>query len=289
MFEGTAVTDAVWLGHTSPRDSRESRYSQSLERGLAVLGCFTPEHPVLGITAIADKLGMSKSTTHRYASTLVALGYLEQGPASPKYRLGLRAADLGLSALNSMGLREHARPYLEELRRRSTYTVSMAILEKTEIRFLDRVRSVRSEQAKIDLDLRPGSTLPAYCTSMGKLLLAHLPQDEQRKRIDGIAGLTKRAPNTITSKSALRKELARVREAGLARAALDRRARARRGARSGRGDRHDRAHLDDLPGGARRRARPAAARHGRSHLRTPGLSARRREVVTLTHRATLSS
>jgi IclR family transcriptional regulator, pca regulon regulatory protein len=198
------------------KDPHDPRFSQSLERGLAVLGCFTPEHPVLGITDIADKLGMSKSTTHRYASTLVALGYLEQGPASPKYHLGLRAADLGLSALNSMGLREHAHPYLEELRRRSTYTVNIAVLEGTEIRYVDRVRSVRGEQAKIDLGLRPGSTLPTYCTAMGKLLLAYLPEDEQRERIAGMAGLTKRAPNTITSKSALRKELAQIQDAGLA-------------------------------------------------------------------------
>jgi IclR family pca regulon transcriptional regulator len=198
------------------QDPHDPRFSQSLERGLAVLSCFTPEHPVLGITAIADKLGMSKSTTHRYASTLVALGYLEQGPASPKYRLGLRAADLGLSALNSMGLREHAHPHLEELRRRSSYTVDLAVLEGTEIRYLDRVRSARGEQAKIDLGLRPGSTLPAYCTAMGKLLLAYLPEDEQRGRISAITEMTKRAPNTITSKSALRKELARIRDTGLA-------------------------------------------------------------------------
>ncbi len=90
---------------------REPRYSQSLERGLAILGCFTPARPVLGIADIADELGMSRSTTHRYVITLVALGYLEQG-ASRKYRLGLRVTDLGMSALNSTGLREHARPYL---------------------------------------------------------------------------------------------------------------------------------------------------------------------------------
>jgi DNA-binding MarR family transcriptional regulator len=64
---------------------REQRYSQSLERGLAILDCFTPERPVLGIADIADELGMTRSTTHRYVSTLTALGYLEQG-ASHKYR-----------------------------------------------------------------------------------------------------------------------------------------------------------------------------------------------------------
>jgi IclR helix-turn-helix domain len=93
---------------------REVRYSQSLERGLAILGCFTPRHPVLGIADMANRLGMSRSTTHRYVITLQALGYLEQG-ASRKYRLGLRVTDLGMSALNSTGLREHAHPYLEEL------------------------------------------------------------------------------------------------------------------------------------------------------------------------------
>jgi IclR family pca regulon transcriptional regulator len=111
---------------------REPRYSQSLERGLAILGCFTPERPVLGIADIADELGMSRSTTHRYVITLVALGYLEQG-ASRKYRLGLRVTDLGMSALNSTGLREHSRPYLEELRQRSSYTVNLAVLDGSEI------------------------------------------------------------------------------------------------------------------------------------------------------------
>jgi DNA-binding IclR family transcriptional regulator len=76
-------------------------------RGLAILGCFTPKCPVLGIADIAGELGMSRSTTHRYVITLVALGYLEQG-ASRKYRLGLRVTGLGMSALNSTGLREHA-------------------------------------------------------------------------------------------------------------------------------------------------------------------------------------
>ena len=107
---------------------REPRYSQSLERGLAILGCFTPKRPVLGIADIADELGMSRSTTHRYVITLVALGFLEQG-ASRKYRLGLRVTDLGMSALNSTGLREHAHPYLEELRQRTSYTASLAVLD----------------------------------------------------------------------------------------------------------------------------------------------------------------
>jgi IclR family pca regulon transcriptional regulator len=193
---------------------REPRYSQSLERGLAILGCFTPKRPVLGIADIADELGMSRSTTHRYVITLVALGYLEQG-ASRKYRLGLRVTDLGMSALNSTGLREHAHPYLEELRQRTSYTASLAVLEGTDILYVDRARSFRRGQSRIDLDLHPGSRLPAYCTAMGKLLLANLPDTEQRELLASIK-LSKRGPNTITTKKALRAELEQVAGAGFA-------------------------------------------------------------------------
>ncbi len=193
---------------------REPRYSQSLERGLAILGCFTPSRPVLGIADIADDLGMSRSTTHRYVITLVALGYLEQG-ASRKYRLGLRVTDLGMSALNSTGLREHAHPYLEELRQRTSYTVSLGVLDATDVLYVDRVRSYRRGQGTIDLNLHPGSRLPAYCTAMGKLLLANLPEAEQRELIAAMK-LTKRGPNTITSKKALREELDEINQAGFA-------------------------------------------------------------------------
>lgn len=193
---------------------REPRYSQSLERGLAILGCFTPERPVLGIADIADNLGMSRSTTHRYTITLVALGFLEQG-ASRKYRLGLRVTDLGMSALNSTGLREHSRPYLEELRQRTSYTVNLSVLDGPEILYVDRARSFRRGQNKIDFNLRPGSRLPAYCTSMGKVLLANLPEAEQRDLI-GDMTLTRRGPNSILSRRALHVELQHVLEEGMA-------------------------------------------------------------------------
>ncbi len=193
---------------------REPRYSQSLERGLAILGCFTPDRPVLGIADIADELGMSRSTTHRYVITLVALGYLEQG-ASRKYRLGLRVTDLGMSALNSTGLREHARPYLEELRQRTSYTAGLGVLDGSEVLYVDRARSFRRGQNQIDLGLQPGSRLPAYCTSIGKLLLAFLPDAQQRDVLAEIK-LTKQAPKTITSKKALRTELEKIREASFA-------------------------------------------------------------------------
>jgi IclR family pca regulon transcriptional regulator len=157
---------------------------------------------------------MSRSTTHRYVITLVALGYLEQG-ASRKYRLGLKVTDLGMAALNSTGLREHAHEYLEELRQRTSYTTNLAVLDGTEILYVDRARSFRRGQSKIDLGLHPGSRLPAYCTAMGKLLLAYLPENEQGELITEMK-LTKQGPNTITSKKALLTELDEIESEGFA-------------------------------------------------------------------------
>ena len=193
---------------------REPRYSQSLERGLAILGCFTPKRPVMGIADIAEDLGMSRSTTHRYVITLVALGYLEQG-ASRKYRLGLRVTDLGMSALNATGLREHAHPYLEELRRRTSYATGLAVLDGEDIVYIDRVRSLRRGAERGEESLHPGSRVPAYCTAMGKVLLAGLPEDEQRELTASLA-LAGRGPNTVTDLGALRDQLRDVARSGLA-------------------------------------------------------------------------
>lgn len=193
---------------------REPRYSQSLERGLAILGCFTPSRPVLGIADIADDLGMSRSTTHRYVITLVALGYLEQG-ASRKYRLGLRVTDLGMSALNSTGLREHSHAYLEELRQRTSYTASLGVLDGAETLIVDRARSFRRGRNGAEPDLPSGSRVPSYASAIGKLLLAQLPEAEQRDALAQIK-LAKLGPNTVTSKKALREELEQIRDEGFA-------------------------------------------------------------------------
>jgi IclR family transcriptional regulator, pca regulon regulatory protein len=192
---------------------RDPRHSRSLECGLAILGVFTPARPLLGISQIAEEVGMSPSTTHRYVITLVALGYLEQG-ASRKYRLGLRVTDLGMAALNSTDLRSQAQPYLVELRERTSYTVGLGVLDGGDVLYLDCVRSFSHGQ-EAGLQLGPGSRVPVYCTAVGKLLLANLPGPEQY----GVISATRRArrgPNTITSQKALREELLETRLAGFA-------------------------------------------------------------------------
>ena len=189
--------------------------SQSLERGLAVLASFDAARPLLGVSELGRILGLNRATTHRYVATLADLGYLQQDIATRKYRLGPRAVDLGLSAINSMELRQISTPHLQQLSDETGHTVNMAVLDGVDVVYIERVRSAGGAQRQIDLDLHVGSRLPAYCTSMGKVLLAYLPPADRGRVLAEIA-LLRRGPNTITQRKALAAELERVRASGLA-------------------------------------------------------------------------
>ncbi|MGA7704678.1 MAG: IclR family transcriptional regulator [Solirubrobacteraceae bacterium] len=188
--------------------SHEGRYSQSLERGLAILRTFTPERPWLGIAEIAQALEMSRPTTHRYASTLVALNYLEQGPMR-KYRLGMRAGDPGRSAIGSTALGKLSHGHISDLRDRSACTASVALLDGADIVYVDRARSSAQGQVEVTARLGRGSRLPAAETAMGRVLLAHLPEDELGDVLDSY-------PGTRDERGELVAELERVREQGWA-------------------------------------------------------------------------
>ncbi len=214
LSDSSARHNATGRGDDESAEERRGRYSSSLRAGLAILNCFSAERPVLGIARLADELNMSRSTTHRYASTLVALGYLEQDHAR-RYRLAPRVADVGMAVLDSMALRGKAREPLRALREQTGRTVSLAVLDGDHVRYIERLRGWRKGQHAVDLDLGVGARLPVHCTAMGKVLLAYLPDAEREQLIAGLQ-LTRRGPNSLTSKRALRAELEQIRVAGLA-------------------------------------------------------------------------
>jgi IclR family transcriptional regulator, pca regulon regulatory protein len=188
--------------------------SQSLERGLAILSTFRSAQPLLGVSDLSRQVGLSRSTTHRYVSTLAALGYLQQDTDTRKYRLGPRVLDLGFSAINSMELRHVSAPHLQQLSEATGHTVNMAVLDGADIVYIERCRSTRATR-EIDLNLHVGSRLPAYCTSMGKVLLAGLPEAELGEVLDQVQ-FQQRGPNTLIERKALVDALAAVRDAGIA-------------------------------------------------------------------------
>jgi len=195
-------------------EQRNGRFSSSLKAGLAILSCFTAERPLLGIATLAADLHMSRSTTHRYASTLVALGYLEQDQ-SRRYRLAARAADFGMAVLDSMPLRAQARGPLRDLRESTGLTLSLTVLDRAEIRYVEHLRGWRCRQQPASPDLGLGARAPAHSTAMGRVLLAGLPESGRSALIQEIESAAD-APRKGTGRRALRAELDRVRADGFA-------------------------------------------------------------------------
>jgi IclR family transcriptional regulator, pca regulon regulatory protein len=189
--------------------------SQSLERGLAILGTFTPDRPALGISELAQRLGLTRSTTHRYVATLARLGYLHQDEATRKYRLGIRALDLGFAVLGALELREIAAPHLQRLTATTGHTSNLAIRDDTDVILIDRIRGRPGRYHHLEFNLHIGSRIPSYCSATGKALLAFLPQPDLNDLLDRIEFLP-RGPRAVGSRAALVAELGQVRRSGVA-------------------------------------------------------------------------
>jgi IclR family pca regulon transcriptional regulator len=196
-------------------DVSPAGFSQSLERGLAILHAFSPDRPALGISELARDLSMTRSTTHRYVATLASLGYLQQDPSTRKYRLGARVLDLGFSVLASLELREIAAPHLRRLTDATGHTSNLAIRDDTDVILIDRVRGRPGRYHHLEFSLHAGSRLPSYCSATGKALLAFLPHPDLDQLLDRV-DLVRCGPRTLTSKADLHTELAQVRRTGIA-------------------------------------------------------------------------
>jgi IclR family transcriptional regulator, pca regulon regulatory protein len=190
-------------------------FSQSLERGLRILTEFAASGPVLGIADLSRAVALNRSTTHRYVATLTSLGFLQQDPDTRKYSLGPRVVDLGFAAISSMEITGVAAGYLQGLADETGCAASMAVLDGADIVYVERRRSRRAAGLAVDLNLHVGSRLPAYCTSMGKVLLAYRDPVALRHLLDR-TDLARRGPKTITVREQLVTALAKVRQAGLA-------------------------------------------------------------------------
>jgi IclR family transcriptional regulator, pca regulon regulatory protein len=195
------------------RPDADPRLSRSLEYGVAILESFSGARQTLGIADIADIVGVSRSTTHRYAMTLVALGYLEQN-SKRKYRLAQHAADPGGAAIGTIRREVAARAVLEELRAQTGHTVSMGVLSGARVIYVHRLLAHGPGQYSADHDLGVGAGIPAYCSALGKVLLASISDAERRELLATIK-LEPRAPNTLEERDELAAELDRISTRGV--------------------------------------------------------------------------
>lgn len=166
-----------------------------------------------GISELARRLGWTKTTVHRLASTLRGIGYLEQDVATGRYQLGLRLFELGNLVLRERELRNEAAPVLEGLMQAVQETAHLAVLDEPALEVV-YVHKVEPPQA-IRLYTEIGAHHPAYCAATGKAMLAFLPRALLARLL---AGLELRAftQHTITDVGALQDQLAEVRRLGYA-------------------------------------------------------------------------
>jgi IclR family transcriptional regulator, KDG regulon repressor len=181
----------------------------TVAKTLRVLEAFSYAEPVLGVSELARKLGMGKSSVHRALSTLLEHGYVAKTP-DDRYRLGLKLHEMGQLVVSGIRLHEVAHGPLERLRAECQETVHLAVLDGTDVVYIDRFESAGLARVLNRVGLR----VPAHVTSSGKCLLAFSDPTLTERVI--AAGLPRRAPRTITTASMFHDALAKVRKDGYA-------------------------------------------------------------------------
>ena len=206
----------TWFYYMKPipteNNRRTSRYNiEALARGLDILELFSPQNPSVSMKEVISLLKLNKSTTFRLLSTLEAMGYIERDPEARRYRPSLKVLRLGFTVINSMEVRQIARPHLERLAQEVDETVSLCVLDGDHVIYVDRVRN----KSIVGVMLKTGSRVPAHCTTIGKVLLADLSPD-QLDIFFHAAKLDPFTSRTINDQDALLCELLKVRKNGYA-------------------------------------------------------------------------
>ena len=184
-------------------------FVQSLARGLAVIRAFDAADPQLTLSDVARRAEIPRAAARRFLRTLETLGYVRSDGRI--FALTPRVLELGFSYLSALSLPEIVQPHLERLSREVDESVSAAVLDGSEIVYIARVPTRRIMSVRITI----GTRFPAYATSMGRVLLAGLPQADAEATL-AASPLSPLTDRTITDAAALRDELARVREQGWA-------------------------------------------------------------------------
>jgi IclR family pca regulon transcriptional regulator len=157
----------------STLNPKDRSFISALSRGLSILQAFSPSSPRMGITEIANKTKLSKSTVFRLIHTLCSLGYIIPSAEEKKFTLGPKILELGFAVLSSLELREVAQPYLQQLSQRTKETVNLAILEGWKLIYIERIKTHQI----LNINLHVGSSLELFNTAMGRVLAAFQDED----------------------------------------------------------------------------------------------------------------
>src|SRR3954471_19007077 len=189
--------------------SSDPNYMLSLARGLSVIRAFENSESALTVAEVARRSGISRAAARRCLHTLACLEYVVG--ADGKFELAPKVLTLGYAYLGSARVARVAQPVLERVSERLQESCSMSVMDGNEIVYVARASSRRI----VSISLSTGSRLPAYCTSMGRILLA-FGGDERLKQYLAAVKLVAHTPHTKTKRADLVEELHRIQAAGYA-------------------------------------------------------------------------
>lgn len=198
-----ANTASSYSANPRPGDS----YVQSFARGLEVIRCFSAGARAQTLTQVATRSGLTRAGARRILLTLQSLGYVEKD--GKLFNLTPRILDLGFAYLSSMPIWNLAEPVMETLVSQVRESCSAAVLDGADIVYVLRVPTHKI----MSISLGVGSRLPAYCTSMGRMLLASLPEQDLERLLESL-DRAQRTKHTVTNVAELMSKIAQVRKQG---------------------------------------------------------------------------
>ena len=188
---------------------RETDFISSFAKGLSVIEAFGEATPRLSISDVSKITGLERATARRSLLTSAELGYAHYD--GKYFTLSSRILRLGHSYLSATPLPRIVQPFLDRLSETTGESASVSVLDGNEVVYIARA----SQRRVMSINLSPGSRLPAYCASMGRVLLAALPEQQARNILE-TSNLKSNTPHTLTNIDTLIEELRRVREQGYA-------------------------------------------------------------------------
>jgi DNA-binding IclR family transcriptional regulator len=195
-------------------NSKPNNLVQTIERASSILDILGQNPQGISIRELSTKIKLPKGTTHRLLSSLSYFGYVRQDPKTRNYLLGLKLVELGQLLLSQLDLRKEAEPFLKDLAERTKETVHLVFLDRNEIVYIDKVETDQNPSG-LKMASRVGLRNPAHSSAVGKVLLAHFPEEELKNFIKE-KGLAKRTENSIVDPAQLKEHLKSVRAQGYA-------------------------------------------------------------------------
>ena len=183
----------------------------SVDKALSILEALSRVDSI-GISELNRELGFGKGTIYRLITTLRIHGYVEQ-TETQKYRMSLKLFEMGNKVVNRLGIRKVANPYLEQIAIATNETVNLAVLDGIEVIYIDRIESL--EPLRIGLEV--GTRFPAYCTGLGRTLLASCDPVKMQSlllQIENKGQMIQHTKQTLTDLEALEKQLQIIRKQG---------------------------------------------------------------------------